>query len=286
MNNFPTVNLPPQPQYQQVAPQQPVSALSAIGPTKHQSPPRIVLHGPEKVGKSTFFVGAPNPIFIPTEDGLTGIEANAFPLCQSYNDIINCLSALCNEQHDYKTLVLDSADWAETLIHKHVCGIQNVANIEKASGGYGKGYLDALNLWQNIVKALDYINKQKGMIIGIICHSRVVSINDPLNEVYDSYQMKLHSPKSGNGSSELLREWADILLFADTEKFTRKIDADGSKDDKRSRATGTGRRLLYTSPSPAYAAGNRYNLPPQLNLDWMDLQSALTGTATNNTQKV
>jgi len=254
----------------------PVSLLSSISGTKHKTPPRIVLHGPEKVGKSTFFAGAPDPIFIQTEDGLTGVDVQAFPLCKDYNTIIAQLTSLSLDDHSFKSVIMDSADWTERLLHAHVCEMEGVDIIEKAAGGYGKGYLVALNLWRNILRALDYLNKEKGMIVGIICHSRVVSINDPLNEVYDSYQLKLHDPKSGNGSSALLKEWADILLFADTEKFTRKIQADGGKDDKRSRATSTNRRFLYTNPSPAYAAGNRYSLPPQLDLTWDSLQNALS----------
>ena len=262
--------------------------LDTIIQTKHKTPPRIVLHGPEKVGKSTFFAGskelgtsgAPDPIFIQTEDGLSGVEASAFPLAQDYNTVVAQLSSLCTEEHKFKTCVLDSADWLERLIHAHVCSVEGVTNIEKAQGGYGKGYLEALNFWRSILRALDYLNKEKGMIIGVICHSRVVTINDPLNDMYDSYQMKLHSPKSGNGSSELLREWADILVFADTQKFTHKIQgATNAKDDKRGRATGTDKRTLYTNPSPAYAAGNRYSLPPQLDLSWDALQNALTPTA-------
>lgn len=256
-------------------PNEPVSLLSSIRTTKHQAPPRIVLHGPEKVGKSTFFSQAPNPIFIQTEDGLTGIDTQAFPLTTSYQEVIDQLTALCTDEHDFKTLVLDSADWLERMIHQRVCEVDGVTNIEKAQGGYGKGYLEALNLWRNVLRALDYLNKQKGMIIGVICHSRIVSINDPLNELYDSYQMKLHSPKSGNGSSELIREWADILCFADTQKFTRKLQVGGNKENTVGRATGTDKRILYTKPSPQYAAGNRYNLPGELPLEWTALQDVL-----------
>lgn len=254
-----------------------MSLLAQVASTRHASPPRIVLHGPEKVGKSTFFAGAPDPIFIQTEDGLTGVDTKALPLCKTYDDVIEQLSALCTEDHDFRTVVIDSADWLERMIHTKVCELDNVTNIEKAQGGYGKGYLEALNYWRNILRALDFLNKEKGMIVGIICHSRVVSINDPLNDVYDAYMMKLHSPKSGNGSSELLREWCDVLCFADTEKFTRKIQGTSkAQDDKIGRATSTNKRILYTAPSPAYAAGNRYGLPPELELDFNALMSAIT----------
>ncbi len=45
--------------------------------TKHATPPRILMHGLPKVGKSTFASQLPNPVFLPTEDGLNGLDVQA-----------------------------------------------------------------------------------------------------------------------------------------------------------------------------------------------------------------
>jgi hypothetical protein len=37
-------------------------------------PPRLVLYGTAKVGKSTFAAGATRPVFLPTEDGLGTLD--------------------------------------------------------------------------------------------------------------------------------------------------------------------------------------------------------------------
>ena len=253
--------------------------LSSISKTKHAAPPRIVLHGGEKVGKSSFFADAPNPIFIQTEDGLAGIDAQAFPLANSYADVDEALATLCAEEHDFKSVIVDSADWLEKLLHSEICARENVSIIDKAAGGYGKGYMEANNLWKDILFKLDYLNKEKGMIIGIICHSRVSTFNDPMHEPYDVWKLKLHSPKSGNGASEILCEWADIIGFAEKEKIVRNVaDAKDNNAKKINRAyDGTGKRWLHLEGSAAFTAGNRYGLPAKLPLTWADFYAAFSG---------
>ena len=251
-----------------------MSLMDSIKPTKHSRQPRIILHGPEKVGKSTFAAGAPNPIFLPTEEGLSGIDAMAFPKSETLGQFIKQCKELQEKDHDFRTVVVDSADWLERLIHDYICKKEKVSTIEKAAGGYGKGYLEALNTWRTVLRKMDVLNLEKNMIVILICHSRVVTINDPLHEPYDSYQMKLHSPKSGNGSNELLKEWCDVLLFADTEKEFWEAK-DGAKT--LGRAEGTGKRFLYAQPSPAYSAGSRYPLPKKIPLNWRAFDKALKG---------
>lgn len=249
--------------------------LNSIAPTKHAAPPRIVVHAGEKVGKSTFFSQAPSPIFIQTEDGLTGINAQAFPLCESYEDIIACLTALSSEDHNFQTVVIDSMDWAERLIHEKVCRDEGVPTIEKAAGGYGKGYQIANDHFRNILSGLNYLNKERGLIVGIICHSKLVTVQDPELEPVDCYRMKLHSPRSGNGIGDILNEWADVIGFASIVKRVAKRE--GSPEERKSfkAVKSTGERKLYLDGSPAFVAGNRYGLPSELPLTWAAFSDAL-----------
>lgn len=247
-------------------------SIASISGTKHATPFRAIIHGLPGIGKSSMAAGAKNAIFIQTEDGLNGIDAQAFPLCESYQDVLDCLRALCEEDHPFETVVIDSADWLETFIHRHVCEVENVTSIEKAAGGYGKGYLEANNHWRNILNALDYLNRKKKMAVILICHTRVVQFNDPLHEPYDKYEMKLHSPKSGNGSNNMLVEWADIIGFCDQEKF---VSNKGTSDKKINRATLNGERFIHLVGSPAFVAKNRFGLPEKLPLNYEVFEQAL-----------
>lgn len=248
-------------------------SLQSLQKTKHAAPPRILLHGGEKVGKSTFFSQAPNPVFIQTEDGLSGIDTTAFPLAKTWEDVEQALNSLLNEQHDFKTVITDSADWLERLIHDKVCRDYGVEIIDKAAGGYGKGYQAALIYFRRFLELMNRLNKEKGMIIGVICHSKIETINDPETEPYDCWKMKLHSPKSGQGAMDLLNEWADVIGFANKKTLAVKRET----TDKYKGKT-TQERQLHLEGQPAFMAGNRYSLPALLPLAWADFETALAAT--------
>ena len=120
-----------------------MSMLENIRRGRESKPPRILAYGVEGVGKSTFAAAAPNPIFVQTEDGLGEIDTAKFPVAGNYDDVKNALAALRDEPHGFQTVVLDSADWLERLIWDKVCKDFGVRSIEKADGGYGKGYVRA-----------------------------------------------------------------------------------------------------------------------------------------------
>ena len=118
-----------------------MSMLENIKRGRESKPPRLFIYGQEGVGKSTVGAAAPNPVFVQTEDGLGEIDTAKFPLAKNLNDVLAALTALREEPHDFQTVVLDSADWLERLIWDQVCAEFGVRSIEKADGGYGKGYV-------------------------------------------------------------------------------------------------------------------------------------------------
>jgi hypothetical protein len=50
-----------------------------------------MIYGAEGVGKSSFAALAPSPIFIQTEDGLGEIDTSRFPLCKTFDEVIQQL---------------------------------------------------------------------------------------------------------------------------------------------------------------------------------------------------
>ncbi len=138
-----------------------MSLLNNIQKGKRQSPPRLLIYGIEGVGKSTLAANAPDPIFIPTEDGLDQIECDSFPLCQSFDDMMACIKTLREENHPYRTVAIDSLDWGEKLIFAHVCKVFGAKHIEKADGGYARGYEHALTYWHQLIDALRQLRDEK-----------------------------------------------------------------------------------------------------------------------------
>jgi AAA domain len=81
--------------------------------------------------------------------------------------------ALQTEKHDFDTVVLASLDWVEPLIWKTVCQEAKVDTIEQYAGGYGKGYVRALDLWRTLIKELSVLNEK--MHILLIGHTPIAT---------------------------------------------------------------------------------------------------------------
>ena len=126
------------------------------------APRRVMLYGVHGIGKSTFGAMAPKPIFIQTEDGLGEIDCDRFPLATAYEQVIDSLAELLNENHAYQTVVIDSLDWLEQLIWSDVCRERGVVNIEDIP--YAKGFTLALTRWRKFLDRLSDLRAGRGML--------------------------------------------------------------------------------------------------------------------------
>ncbi len=243
--------------------------LDSIKTGREARPPRIMIYGSEGVGKSTFGASAPKPVFIQTEDGLGEIDCAKFPLAKSVSEVVAELTALRDENHDFQSVVIDSADWLERLIFEGVCREYGVRSIEKADGGYGRGYTHALSHWRKIVQLLEELRDRRGMLVILVAHAKIERFEDPENAAYDRYTPRLHKH-----AASLLSEWVDAVLFANKKLRMQKeneraiaapIGADG------------GERIVRTVGSPACIAKNRFGLPAELPLSWEAFIEAYQG---------
>ncbi len=242
-----------------------MSMLESIQTGRENRPPRLMVYGQEGVGKSTLGASAPDAIFVQTEDGLGEINCHKFPLAKSFDEVLAELTALRDEDHKYKTVVIDSADWLERLIWDRVCSDFGVRSIEKADGGYGKGYVHAVGYWRTVVSMLDELRNKRGMIVIIIAHSKVERFEDPENTAYDRYAPRLHKAATG-----LLCEWADAVMFA-TKRFRVNKENAGFSGERGIAApigSNGGERILRTVGGPACIAKNRFGLPGEIPLSW------------------
>jgi hypothetical protein len=232
---------------------------------KTPEPPKILIYGNPGVGKSTFAADAPDAIFSQTEDGLNNLDVTKLPLCANYADVLAQLAALANEEHDFKTLCFDSLTNLERFIHAEVCRQFGVKNIEKADGGFAKGYKHALNYWQDIIDALNYLNKEKKMMIVLTAHQGVQEVKDPETDTYHRTAPRLH-----NLAEYMIEEWCDCVFHA--KKQFRVQKADEGFGNKRGIASALGadggERVIRTIGTAAVVAKNRYDLPEHLPLDF------------------
>ena len=239
-----------------------------------ERPPRIILCGTEKIGKSTFATDMPNPVFLPIrrEEGIDSLNVARFPVCESFADVQESLVSLCEGDSEYKTVVIDSVSALEPLVWQHTCQQQNPAaeNIEKVGGGFGKGYVEAVSHWRDLMAALDYLRDNKGMATVLIAHVAVRTFQDPMGDGYDQYEIDINK----KALSALLR-WSDCVLFANSKTFTKTVK-DGMKESKK--GVMRTERCLFTQKRPSHPGGGRGvygQLPYELELSYAAWEAAI-----------
>jgi hypothetical protein len=204
-------------------------SLANVRTTTAVLPPRIIIHGREGSGKTTLAAQFPGPIFLQTEDGCpAGLSIPTFGLLAKHDEVIGAITALGNEPHDYQTVVIDGVDVLEQLIWDATCIANNWKSIESA--GYGRGYVEADKFWQDFLNGLKWLRRNRRMMVVLIAHSAVETVNDPRAPSYTSYQLRLH--KRGRS---LLQDWVDGIGFLTTElvihtedkAFGKRVRADG-----------------------------------------------------------
>jgi hypothetical protein len=229
-------------------------------------PPMLLVYGTPGIGKTTFGAGAPSPIFIRTEDGLGTLQCDAFPKAETWSDVMDALTALYTETHQYGSVVVDSLSALETLIWRKVAADDGKSSVEEL--GYGRGYVMALDVWHQFLDGIVAL-RDKGMIPVLIAHSDVVRFDSPEHEPYDRYQIKLHKK-----AFQLHYERCDIIGFANYHVSVTKADAGFNK--KVARGVEVGERRLHLIEKPAFIAKNRYSLPESIPFRWQALQDALS----------
>lgn len=225
---------------------------------KQELPPRICVYGPGGIGKSTFASQFPAPIFISTEDGLASLEVTSFPKAKHINDVSESIKTLIKEDHEFKTLVVDSVDWLEALIFTDIETTHDAKDL-----AYGKGQVMIAEAFREILQGLDVLRRKRAMNIVLIAHSAIVRFDSPITEPYDRYTCKLSTRNNA-----LLQEWVDLLAFVNYKVLVKKSDV--GFNNTKARGITTGERLLHMVETPAYVAKNRFSLPEEMELNYAE----------------
>lgn len=225
-----------------------------------QSAKKVVIYGPEGIGKSTFASKFPDPLFIDTEGSTKDMNVSRFEKPTSWQMLMDQLRYVKNNPGICRTLIIDTADWAEQMCVEDLCVRNNKKGIEDF--GYGNGYVYAKEEFGRFLNFLSDI-VDRGIHVVLTAHAQIRKFEQP-DEMgaYDRYELKL-GKKTQSQTSPLVKEWADMLLFCNYKTLSVATDDKGSKH----KAQG-GRRVMYTAHHPCWDAKNRYNLPEEVPLDY------------------
>jgi len=293
------------------APRQPMSGSAATQSSSVRSlsladvatkgkplPKRYAFHAAPGYGKTSILAFSPNPIFLLTrgETGLnTLIDAGQipptshFPELQDWSDLLAAVRLLRTGAHEYKTLVLDTANGAERMMHEYVCERDFGGDwTERGFGGYQRGYDVSMNDWRLFLNDLDKLRTERNMTIFFLLHTQIKTFKNPSGADYDRYSPKMHDKTWG-----LTQGWLDAIFFGNYEVLVKQgakvVDA-----GKKGKAAETSHRILYTGSelNPIFDAKNRMGLPEEIEMGdspqegWTNLTGAIRASRKMEPQTV
>lgn len=236
---------------------------------------KAVVYGPEGIGKSTFAAQFPDPLFIDTEGSTYHMDVARTPKPSSWTMLMEQVKHVKNNPHICKTLVIDTADWAEQLCVSEVCSKAQKASIEDF--GYGKGYAYLAEEFGRLLNLLEEVIIA-GVHVVFTAHAQMRKFDQPEESgSYDRWEVKLQKK-----TAPLLKEWADMILFANYKTFVVNVDGQGAAKGKN-KAQG-GKRVMYTSHHPCWDAKNRHDLPNELPFDYKEVAHCFTSVSSVQTK--
>jgi hypothetical protein len=217
---------------------------------RRHSPVRAVVYGTEGIGKSTLAAAFPSPVIFDTEEGTHHLDVARVSI-GSWDELRAAIAEMGSGRGEFRTVVIDSADWAERLLVEHLLAEHKQKSIE--GFGFGKGYTLLAEGFGRLLTQCDALIGV-GLNVVFVAHSKVQRTSPPdMADGFDRYELKLTKQ-----TAPLLKEWCDLLAFCNYKTAV----TEGS--DGRKKATGGKRRLMHLERAAAWDAKNRYGLDAEL----------------------
>lgn len=238
-----------------------MSLLNSVTTGKRVKPIAVLLHGIHGIGKSTFGANSNKPIFVGPEEN-DELDAPRFPKVTSWGQLTDQLTSLLKEKHDYKTLVLDTADTLEQVAQKEILSGKDAAKtMATAMGGYGKAYEKMRDMFIDLRDSyLIPLREINGMNIIVLAHSERVQIEDPItNTSYTKWETAIHKK-----CKPVIEDWVSAILFATYENYKTE------RADGKEVAIGDGERVVFAEERPSHIAKNRFKLEYEFPLEYKE----------------
>ena len=175
---------------------------------------------------------------------------DAFPLLDNVEELWKQITGLIHEEHEYKTLVVDSVTALERMFAANI--VENdpkkPKGIQQALGGYGAGREAVAAMHARLRKAAGILAARKGMHTVFVAHADTNRIEPPDSDPYMRYTLRLHEKSMAPYVDDV-----DVVGFLKLETFTKG-------EGERKQAISDGTRVLVCHATAANVSKNRFGI--------------------------
>jgi GTPase SAR1 family protein len=228
-----------------------------------QEPQKVVIYGPQGVGKTSLAALFPNPLFLDTERGTRRMNVDRIEIesLKHFNEEIAAIPT-GKDYAEYQTVVIDTIDWLEAKVKELV-----VASYSMKDRSYGR---EESFTADEIMKILNNLTPllTSGKHVVLLAHSATVKMELPdVAAAFDRYELDMGKKHV----APLVKHWADHLLFLKNKIAVREVE------DGKNKGVGKGERILCTSTTAAYDA--KIRVPDALSVGEFSVKSPEDGIA-------
>lgn len=234
-------------------------SLSSLKSSASTNPPILLVYGVDGVGKTSLAAEFPDALYLPTAGERTpdGIELPTPGLIETFNDLKDVFGELLTEDHEFKTVIVDSLDGLEPLMHAETCARIGAVSIDSNDKGsptsFGRGYVEADVEWNEFMAACRDLTA-RGIAVVLLAHPEIVRFDSPITDPYARYQVKLHKR-----AAALIREQSDIVAFMNYRVSLKTKEVAPKKEVTH--AEGGKERQIHLAEAAGFVAKSRYQTP-------------------------
>lgn len=234
-------------------------SLSSLRSSQSSNPPIVTLYGVDGVGKTSLAAEFPSPLYLPTagERAPSGVDMPTPGTIESLDDLFGIFGELLNEDHDIRTVIIDSVDGLEPLANAVTCariGATSIDSNDKGSpAAFGRGQVEAEVEWRDVMDGAQALT-ERGIAVVFIAHPEIKRFDSPVTDPYDRYQIKLNKR-----AAAIIRERSDIVAFLNYRITLKSKEVAPKKEVTH--AEGGKERQIHLVEGAGFVAKNRYSAP-------------------------
>jgi hypothetical protein len=233
-----------------------LSTLISQAAKPKERPIIATICGDAGLGKTSLAASFPKALFILAEDGLQAVPSanrpDALPALKDADEVFEQLKAVAQEEHTYRTLVIDSVTALDQLFQKKILANDPKAkSMNQANGGYGAGYGTLAALHGRVREWVEVINRDRLMNVLFLAHVTTETMRLPDADDYSRYALRLHEKSMAHYVDNV-----DLVGFLRLKTNVMAGEAEGS----RAKAVSFGERELICYATAANVSKNRYGI--------------------------